>query len=101
MYLCSCRVTIFVIVGSTAKQRSTSRPDPDHHSSDPVLTSDSTHSSILRDSDDSDPDKFESVVNPIPKPPCASKLILKEENVQVGAELTSESRFSFSKDDEI
>ena len=101
MYLCSCRVTIFVIVGSTAKQRSTRRPDPDHHSSDPVLTSDSAHSSILRDSDDSDPDEFESVVNPIPKPPCASKLILKEENVQVRAELTSESRFSFSKDDEI
>ncbi len=87
--------------GSTIKglsRRSTiSNPDPDsdHHSSDHASTPDSTHKSILHDSEDSDPDDLESVSSHIPKP------LLEDEGAQDKVERASEMRFSFSKDDEI
>ena len=79
-------------------QRSTS---PDHHSSNTTHTPESTHSSILHNSEDSDPNDLESVSNPVPKSLLSSKPLLEEEIVQGRAERVSETRLSFSKDDEI
>ena len=81
----------------SASQRSTS---PDHHSSDPAHTPDSTHSSILHDSD-SDPDDLESISSPIPKPLLPPKPLSVHQEEDNEQERTSETRFSFSKDDDI